>query len=88
MTVPLKVYYFPLNDEQEEAAPIAIPLKEAGGKLVADLSALPAEMQSTLTKQGVPDRFHQGSVFPTDGPLFLEALVREADAYRRFRTAA
>lgn len=86
MTTPAQVYYFPLNDEMEEGAAIPVSLVEEGGKLVADISALPSAMQSTLRRFGLPDAFHRESVFPTDGPAFLEATLRETNAYRRFRT--
>lgn len=88
MPAQTSVFYFPLDASQEEEEPIEISLKEEGGKLVADISGLPADMQDALSKRGVRDVLHRGSLFPQDGPLFLEALLREASAYRRFRARA
>lgn len=88
MHIPVSVYYFPLDANQEEGVPIEVSLIEEGGKLVADVSALPRDMQSTFKRFGLPDAFHLKSIFPSDGPAFFEALLRETTAYRRFRTQA
>jgi hypothetical protein len=85
MTIPARVYYFPLDDQQEEGSPIEISLKEEGGVLVADLSRLPAGLRATLERQGASGPMHQDRLFPKDGISFLEALLSEASAYRRFR---
>lgn len=88
MTIPTKIYFFPLNDEQEEGVPIEVSLKEDGGVLVADLSRLPEKLRSTLESRGVSGPTHQDRLFPRDGISFFEALLNEADAYRRFRSSA
>ena len=44
-------------------------------------------MRRTLEGRGVPDALHRDSVLPTDGPTFLAALLRESNAYRRFRSS-
>ncbi|MEK7473772.1 MAG: hypothetical protein AAB668_03560 [Patescibacteria group bacterium] len=86
-TLPTAVYYFPLNKKMEEGDPIEVSLVERDGRLVADLSKLPEPMRRTLEGRGVPDALHRDSVLPTDGPTFLAALLRESNAYRRFRSS-
>lgn len=86
-TLPTAVYYFPLNQEMEEGSPIEVSLVEREGRLVADLSKLPEALRRTLETRGAPDALHRGSVLPTDGPAFLAALLRESNAYRRFRSS-
>ncbi len=84
---PTAVYYFPLDKEMEEGEPVKVSLVERDGRLVADLSGLPEALRRTLEMRGVPDALHRESVLPTDGPAFLAALLRESNAYRRFRSS-
>lgn len=86
-TSPTAVYYFPLDKEMEEGDPIEVSLVERDGRLIADLSRLPDTLRRTLEARGVPDALHRESVLPTDGSAFLVALLRESNAYRRFRSS-
>ena len=79
------VYYFPVDGEHKETGEVC-PVRLTSDGL-ADLSALPLVMRSSLENFGTPDRFHRHVLYPKDGSTFLLALVNNASGYRRFRTS-
>jgi hypothetical protein len=76
------IYYFPIDGEGNEQEPLAIVLSEDGK---VDLSMLPKAMAELLAVAGIPGPGHLGQVYPTAGPIFLEALIAWAHPYARFR---
>lgn len=81
-----QLYYVPIdNDGNEKGAPILVSLNPDGS---ADLSRLPADLQSTLTTFGTPNELRTKTMMPKDGSAFLEALFETQGPYRRFRKTA
>jgi hypothetical protein len=53
----------------------------------ADLSPLPEDVRKHLADFGVPDEAHQGKIFASEGPRFLQRLLEETNRYRVFRAS-
>ncbi|MFZ2803868.1 MAG: hypothetical protein WA001_01460 [Patescibacteria group bacterium] len=79
-----KIYYFPMDaDGNETGKAILIDLNQDGS---ANVSRLPEELRERLETFGVPDALHQTLLLPKDGSRFLDALLRTANGYTRFRS--
>lgn len=79
------IYYCPIDGEGNEMGEtFPITLQSNG---IVDLSQLPIDMAKTYEAYGVPDELHMGRVFPNQGEVFLEALLRSSDEYVRFRSS-
>lgn len=77
-----RVYFFPLDQENEEQEPIAITLLPNGE---ADLSALPEKTRRGFEVFGVRETLTHETILPQDGHRFLSALLASANAYLRIR---
>lgn len=81
-----QLYHVPIdNDGNEKGAPILISLNPDGS---ADLSRLPATLQSTLNRFGSPNELRTRTIMPKEGAAFLEALYATQNPYMRFRKEA
>ena len=81
--MPKTIYYFPIDGNGEETGE-AIPVTVKNG--TSDLSKLPKDLAETFEAFGAPDMLHQGRIYPKDGEVFLDALLRMTNGYLRFRS--
>lgn len=77
-----RIYYIVLDGNGKEIGTIPIALDDQGH---ADLSGLPAKLREKLQRFGASSTGCGGGIFPENGSLFLEELLRATTPHRRFK---